>query len=77
MKDTAHLNRTVAKGHTEKQTSENAQLEGGKHVDIWEKCPKQKRQEGQGKAEGSARTSVWLEQNEQGKSSRKGGQELR
>ena len=37
--DTAHLNRTVVKGHTETETSENAELEGGKRVDIREKCP--------------------------------------
>lgn len=29
------------KGHTE-ETSGNTELEGGQHVDIWEKCSKQK-----------------------------------
>lgn len=42
MKDIARLNRAVTKGHIEKETSENTELEGGKHVDNWETCPEQK-----------------------------------
>lgn len=51
VKDTAHLQRTVRKGHAE-ETSGDTELEGGQHADIWEKCSKQKRQARQRKAEG-------------------------
>lgn len=45
-------------------------------MDTWEKCPKQKGQAGQRKVEGTARRSVRLEQNEQGRGGRRRGQKV-